>query len=269
MDIFGKDMIIGNFKLSDYNLMLATFEINDEYELGMDNETIEEFISNNPVPIYLGSKFTNKLKPRITIIKNTCSGESQSFTEHDCREVLRQLTGYDGYVTMQIEPYDDMDELLYFNIRITNVSYKKIAGNVVGVILQAECDSQFAWSKEYNYTYDVSANKQISFFNFSDDLYNYLLPTITIVPKTSIENLEIINLSDNNWTTVISNIYENEIITMDSKNEILLSSNKERIILNDFNYHFFRLVSGQNHILINSDITITIKFRVPRKVGFV
>ena len=45
MDLFGKDMIIGNFKLSDYGLMLGTFDLNnEEEELGMDYDTIEEFV---------------------------------------------------------------------------------------------------------------------------------------------------------------------------------------------------------------------------------
>lgn len=50
MDLFGKDMIIGDFKLSDYGLMLASFDsnsANDEEELGMDYETIEEYIGHS------------------------------------------------------------------------------------------------------------------------------------------------------------------------------------------------------------------------------
>lgn len=272
MNLFGEDVIIGNFKLSDYGLMLASFDSessNEEEELGMDHETIEEYIGHNPVSIYLGAKYQNKLKPQITIIKDVHTNYNLYFTEHECREVLRQLTGYSGYRNMQIRPYN-FDELMYFNVRVTKVYYKKIAGKVVGIILQMECDSQFAWSREFNISYNLKSEDTIRIYNRSDDLYNYLYPKVTISPlSSSIQNLELINISDNNWSTTISNISNGEIITMDSKNEILQSSNKDRIIMNDFNMHFIRFVPGENQIRSNSDIQITFNFRIPRKVGFI
>lgn len=269
MDLFGQDMVIGDFKLSDYGLMLGAFDFSgtSEDELGMDSDTIEEFVGSNSVPLYITSKFSNKLKPQATIIKKNCMYTDQFFTEHECREILRQLTGFQGYKTMQVQS-ENFSELLYFNARIQSVNYKKIGGNVAGVILNMECDSQFAWSKEFTYTYNIKAGNTIVLYNFSDDLYNYLYPTITIIPKSPITSLNIINITDNEWTTTLSNLSAGEIITMDSKNEILTSSNKERIIMNDFNMHFFRLISGKNIISVNSDVTLNISFRVPRKVGF-
>ena len=261
------DMIIGNFKLSDYGLMLGTFDLNnEEEELGMDYDTIEEFVGCNPIPIYLGAKYNNKLKPQVTIIKNTNIG-SAYFTEHECREILRQLTGFRGYRPMQIY-MDDFDELYNFNIRVQKVSYRKVGGHVAAIILYMECDSQFAWSKEFRYSFDVSPEKNLVFINMSDDLNNYLYPKVVISPKSAISVLEIVNLTDNNWTTSIRNIAANEIITMDSKNQILQSSIKNRIILNDFNLHFVRLLSGKNELSINANCILSFTFQVPRKVGF-
>jgi len=268
IDLFGSDMTIGDFKLSDYGMMLASFEgsSNQEDELGADFETIEEFVGHDSIPIYLGSKHTNKLKPKATIIKNSYLND-MAFTEHECREVIRQLTGFRGYRAMQIRPYV-FDELLYFNVIVTNVTYKKVNGKVIGIILQLECESQFAWSKQSNISYNVKSGETIRIYNKSDDLNNYLYPEITISPQSAISNLEIVNLSDKNWTTIISNISYNEIITMDSKNEILKSSNKDRIIMNDFNMHFIRLVPGENQIRTNGNIKLIFSFRAPRKVGF-
>lgn len=267
MNIFGKDMVIGDFKLSDYGLMLGAFDLNDEEELGMDYETVEEFVGYNPVPVYLGAKYTNKLMPQATIVKDPCIDDNPYFTEHECREVLRQLTGFRGYKLMQIL-LEEPDELYYFNVRVQRASYRKVNGKVVGIILAMECDSQFAWSKEYEYTYHVSPDKNLIFVNISDDLNNYLLPHVTIIPNSNIANLEITNLTDNNWTSSIKNISSNEVITMDSKNQTLQSSKSGRIILNDFNLHFIRFVSGKNELSVNAECTIVLKFRVPRKVGF-
>lgn len=271
MELFAKDAVIGDFKLSNYGLMLASFDDgskNTEEDLGMDSGTIEEFISDNPVPVYLGYKHNNKLKPTITIVKDVNVDKRDYFTEHECREILRQLTGYHGYKTMQIQCYA-LDELLFFNIRITSVSYRKIKGKVCGIILKCECDSQFAWSKDYNYSFNTTPNKNLIFHNTSDDLFHYLLPIVTIKSESDISKLTIVNIADNNWTTIIEDIHAGEIITIDSKHEIITSSNKNRIISNDFNMHFIRLVSGKNEFEINEKLKITFNYKVPRKVGFI
>ena len=65
INIFGKDAIIGDFQLSNYGLILASFEGTDSHaeELGMNHTTIEEYIGHNPVPVYLGSSYNSKLTP--------------------------------------------------------------------------------------------------------------------------------------------------------------------------------------------------------------
>ena len=268
MNLFGDDMIIGDFRLSEYGLVLASFEdaSDIEEEIGMSYETIEEYISNNPVPVYIGAKYSEKLRPTATLIKDPCSLQEKFFTEHDCRTILRELTGFYGYKKMQIYS-NKLDEELYFNVRINNVKYKKVAGKIVGVILEMECDSQFAWSKEFNYTYKISAGDTLYFYNISDDLNNYLKPTVKITTSSDVNELRIVNLSDNNWTTILKNITAEEVIIMDCKNEILESS-KKRNILNDYNMHFMRFVHGVNKIQVNHDTIIDISFVYPRKVGF-
>ena len=270
MDVFGKDLVIGDFKLSDYGLILASWDYarTDIEDLGIAIDTIEDFIAGSPVPIFLGEKYKNKLMPQVTLIKDPAVSSFMYFTEHECREVLRQLTGFNGYKNMQIYSYE-LDELLYYHVRVINASYKKIDGKVAGIKLQMECDSLFAWSKQYDLKYDVKAGDTIYIYNSSDDLYHYLLPKVTIIPKAPIDKLEMINLSDKNWTTIIKNIGSQEIITMDSQNDILWSSHTERIFASDFNLHFIRLVAGENRIQTNRDITITFTFRLPRKIGFV
>lgn len=268
MDVYGNDMCYGDFRLSDYGFMLASFSTEDEEELGNDYEVIEEYIGGNPVPLYLGAKYTNKLEPTVTIIKNMCGRNYEpGFTEHECREVLRQLTGFRGYRLLQVK-LDNFDELYYFFARTKSVSYKKYNGDVVAIILNLECDSQFAWSKEFDYKYEMKAGEKNVFINMSDDLYNYLLPKVTILSPTAVDELTITNITDNNWETVIKDVSANEEIMMDSKNCRLMSSHTGRYMLNDFNMHFIRFLPGRNEFTASSDCTLLLNFRVPRKVGF-
>lgn len=268
INIFGSDAIIGNFQLSNYGLILASFDSSgsNEEELGMNHITIENYIGHDPIPKFLGSSFNSKLMPVATIVKAPCLNDKY-FTEHECREVLRQLTGFRGYKQMQILSYD-IDELLFFYVRVINIKYQKVGGNIAGIILEMECDSQFAWSNEFNYTFNASPSSNVILFNNSDNLYDYLLPKVTIKSNSSVSNLSITNISDSDWTTIIKSLSANEVITMDSKNSILSSSNRERIINNDFNMHFIRLVPGKNEFKVNSAIQVSFVYKVPRKVGF-
>lgn len=238
----------------------------------MNHNTIEEYIGHNPKPVYLGSSFNSKLCPTATLVKDpniNLNRNNEYFTEHECREILRQLTGFRGYKQMQIFSYE-FDELLYFNIRVTNVKYQKIGTQIAGIILEMECDSQFAWSSDFNYIFNTSSSSNLILFNTSDNLYDYLLPKVTIKAKNNISNLSIINITDNNWTSNFKSLSSNEVITMDSQYGTLLSSIPTRIISNDFNMHFIRLVPGKNEFKINhDDIQITFTYKVPRKVGFV
>ena len=141
MEVFGKDWILGNFRALNYGLILASFDYNGESEdeLGFKTSTIEEFIGNRPVPIYLGDKYEDKLRPRITICKNPCiySDDQMNFSEKDCREILRLLTGIKGYQWMKIDDPSE-EENIWFKAKIVNVSYKRVAFAFIVILFSIE-----------------------------------------------------------------------------------------------------------------------------------
>lgn len=269
MEIFAEDAIIGDFQLSDYGYLLASFSDSSEIteDLGMNYDTIEEYIGHNPTPIFLGSKYSSKLKPTLTIIKNSCVHKNIYFSEHECRDILRQLTGYLGYKRMQIF-HRSIDEELFYNVRTVFANYQKVNGRIIGVILYMECDSQFAWTKEMNINICAKRNKEFSLYISTDDLNNYVFPTVIISAATDLNSVSIKNLTDNNWTTTIKGISKGESITIDSLHHTITSS-KNRLIINNFNVHFPRFVPDKNSFISDQDITIQFKYTLPRKVGFI
>lgn len=270
MNLYGKDVEIGNIKLSDYDLMIGFFDSNNsgEEDLGMSQETREEFIGNRSVPVYFGTKFTGKLGITMSLILNPCcknynNGEIPLDT---CREILRNLTGRKYYQKMYI--YEDFyDEPISYNVRCTSVSYHKIGERIMGIILELECDSQYAWAEPRANIISFEADKEDWIINNSDSLDEYVLPQIQIYSKEPIDELRIINVSDNCRETVIKNISAGEYIYMDSARCTLSSSIDDRNVLNDFNFMFIKLLSGANMYKTNKDVEILFKFKEPRKVG--
>lgn len=271
IEILNNDILIGDFRASDYGLIVAAFSYvgDSEDEMGINISTIEEFIGHNPVPVYLGQKYTDKLKLQISLAKNPCVfHEDMYFYEKDCRSILRVLTGKKGYQWLKIM-VDEPDEDLWYRAKINNVLYKRIDGHVVGIILHMECDSCFAWSKEYEVKIQANANNHFYVYNnTTDDLNNYVYPVVTIMPSSA-GNISVTNITDNNWISEISNIKQNEKIIIDSRHQIISSNLTHDLLLNDFNLGWFRLVPDKNEYVSNSNINISMKYRTPRKVGVV
>lgn len=270
MEIFGNDWILGDFKASNFGLMLLSFSYSGESEdeLGFRMSTMEEYIGNNPVPVYLGDKYEDKLRPKVTLCKNMhfFPQKDYYFSQKECRWILRKLTGIRGYQWMQVINDDDMDDIC-FKAKIVNVSYQRISGNVAGIVLDLECDSFYGYSTEFNININAKANTPFYIFNNTDDVTNYVLPLTTITVKTK-GAFTIKNISDNNWSSEFSNLQTNETLSVDSKNNILSSNIVHDCLLNDHNLHWIRLVPEKNIFITNADATITFQFRVPRKVGF-
>lgn len=269
MEIFADDVIIGDFKFSDYGLILASFNNNSESteDLGMDHETIEEYIGHTPTPIFLGSQYSSKLKPTLTIIKNPCVHKYLYFTEHECRDLLRRLTGYYGYRRMQILQ-KFVDDEIFFNVRTVSVNYQKVMGKILGLILNMECDSLFAWTREMDVTISAKRNKEFNLYISTDDLHNYVYPIMSITVPSTLGSITIKNLSDNNWTTTIKRVSAKEQITVDSLHQTISSSSRQ-FIADDFNMHFPRFVPDKNTFIADQDIPITFRYILPRKVGFI
>lgn len=270
IEVLSNDMIFGNFRSSDYGLIIGSFSYNGESEddIGMNISTMEEFIGYRPTPVYLGQKYTDKLKLQVTLIKNPCIfHDNFHFSEKDCRTILRILTGLKGYQWLKLIT-QVLDEDLWYKARIINVSYKRIGGHVTGIILDAECDSCFAWSKEYNITVNAKANHPFCIFNNTDDLNSYVYPIVSIL-SSSAGNLSVTNKSDHNWISEIKNVKKNEKISIDSQNQIISSSFSHDLLLDNFNLGWFRLVPDKNEYVSNMDVAISMKYRVPRKVGIV
>lgn len=268
IEVFYKDFILGSFRAFDFGLILGSFSYNgnSEDEIGTSMTVIEEFIGHNPIPVYLGQKYGDKLRLQITLVKNP-NLRDMYFHERDSRWILRLLTGIKGYQWMKVVPYE-LDDDIWYRAKVNNVSYKRVGGHIVGIILNMECDSCFAYSKEFNITVKAKSNQKFNIFNNTDDLNNYVYPTISIL-SSSAGTLSINNLSDHNWITEIKNVKANEKITIDSKHQIISSNTTHNLILNDFNLGWFRMIPGKNEYISNFNITITLKYREPRKVGVV
>jgi len=267
MEVFGQDMKIGDFVLSEHGFMLGSFNYSGDSEddLGLNHETEEVYTDYHAVPLFISAQYSKKLEFEITIIKHCPVGY---FTEYEIRDVLRHLTGMPYYQWSQLLT-DNPEENLYYFCRTTSAAFQKISGRVVGIILTMECDSPYAWSREYTYSYDIESDKTLVFYNNSDEFYDDYYPLVKITPNDTIEKLTITNITDNNREIVLLNISANETITMDSAKQMLSTTDEDKLLfINDnFNFNWISFAPGRNELHFDQAVHVEFICRFPRKVG--
>lgn len=264
IQLFNKNVIIDDFVSSNYGLLLLSFdydgESEDDFALGGSIETV--FLGNSRISTLTSAKYQQYLTPRLTLVR-----QNGSYIETPLlREVVSKLSGKNRWSWLQV--YDNSyGETLNYRCVITEISCKKINGKIAGIIIDFQCDSMYAYTKKYQYKRALTnANNTITLINSSDELNDYLYPKVTITTDDSSEMFTVKNGSDNNYTTRIENVVAGETIELNGSLSEIASTNTNNI-LDRFNFHFIRLVPGKNTLTFSSPCTVTLEYRLLRKVG--
>ena len=265
-------MLYGNvFRASDFGLIAdVSFSgaIDESNDMFLAPSANSEFLGGSSHATFLSQKYDGQQELTISFTHNPCNSDDMSFTEQEVRAINRVLTGKKGYDWLKIiKSGENTNNDYYYYATVSNISYQYLGKDVIGVLVTFKCDGGQAYSEEQTSVIMAKAGVNFYVFNNSDELYDYTRSVVTIVPDSG-GTLEITNVTDNNWQTILENCSANETIVMDCKNEILTSSIRT-MPLNDFNLHWLRLLPNKNEYTINMNARIIFKHRVIRKTGFI
>lgn len=187
-------------------------------------------------------------------------------------KIQKWLFGRTKPCKLQIIQSDLQD--IYFNCFLTDSSLIYLTNECYGFRFTVECDAPWAWQLPKTYTFRRPAEatrftQKIHFYNDSDDT-DYTYPLIEMQASSTLMNdgeVSIINHSDDGRTFSFTQLKKDEVVTVD--NEIqLLSSSEGRLLSENFNKNFFRLLPGANELEINGEIQyLKITYSNARKVG--
>lgn len=268
MDAIIKDMKYGNFLASEYGLVIGSFNSSllETEDLGMGATSEEEYVGKKTIPLDFGSKYQGKQSFSVTLIKNPCSANEPKYTDKEIRAVLREMTGKQYYEKLYL--YDEKyhyDEQIHYKAKVTKVERVLVGSDTIGLTFTFDCDSFWTYSDEMSVELNVEADKPFYFYNSSDDLYNYLNPTVTITFPSNIPEFTMTNKSDNNRCTILKKVEENETVVLLGKCGIINSSIPSKKLVSYFNLKFPKFIPGKNELVCNSDCTIKITYQLLRK----
>lgn len=263
-----------NKSLSDFShKMIIGYLDKQEDSFGLDREIITGSTTmNRNIYHAYNAKYSGRLGFQITLLHE----DQERFSMEEISEITRWLTSPKSY--RKLEFYDcigNKNDVIYYAI-VTKVT-PSLAGGIAGLKIDFECNASYGFiEKEVsldtaNTLNSSNHNGSITITCDSDELEEYVYPTLLINYSQQWENTKITNHSDNNSAMDLYDTKGNyeincqhQVIKQDGTNIVLSKIFKMDTLKK---LYWLRLVPGKNKIEITGRCTTTIKWLEPKKVG--
>lgn len=263
-----KKIVFNNKSNEDFELICdLCFESGDNGETSsfLSRKAVKTETYDGAFSRSYGMKHDEVFAPQITLMKRNFD----DFDIEEQRAVLAWLTskrtaGYmDVYMTEDDVASNSPSYCLLGGV--TKIETYKLGNNrTVGIIFTFESLHPYALSpiqtvdNNYATTLTITCN--------TDDIESFIYPKMTINCSNVSSDITITHGSD---VTQIKNNSASEIVTIDSANKIITSSNPSRIFGDNFNWVWPKLTCGDNEFNFSAYTipNIIFEYRYPIKCG--
>lgn len=262
------DFEYSGIRLSDLGFVICSFGGSSGTETIAGSEITFNTVStqNGTINHLISSSYEDCLTATFQICKNLCNDTNEVVDLETQRDIMRWLNRKSYH---KFKLIDDEWAGIYLEGSF-NVSKIEIGGRCFGFELELITNAPFCHSEPVTLNLDAEAGEVLSIYNKSDD-EGYVYPSSMIITIEEDGNLEITNHTEKR-TTIISNCYAGEVITM---NYPMISSSlgadRQTKIQNDFNWTFPRIASSfkdrLNKITVSLPCQIKITYTPSIKVG--
>lgn len=240
-----------------HGLMIYDFDGNKQSDVAFGNKAsiVEQRIGNRIQPIHFGVRYNEKpLQFKLVF------GSEVPLDRYELEDVSLWLTGHQDYQWLSIcQP--DMEQY-QFRCLITELT--PLSHGWLPVAFQATvvCDCPYAYGFEFEEQYQIYGETSILFRN-EGSVRDHIKPFITFEPAEETTELRIINHSDNGREFLIKDIPTSAGVTIfvDNSNGIIREGEYGYNLYDGFNMNFFRLVQGDNDLVVIGDGSLTISGR--------
>lgn len=245
------------------------------YDIGSDTQSSGKFASQVSIsedkvarhykPIFYGVEQDEKLKFDIVFGVNDARLTAGEYLDrHELEAIGSWLTGLDGYRWLEI----CQDDMLGARYRCIVTSLEIIEHGLIpwALSMTVECDGVYAYGYEKVFEYEVDGSRDVLLYNESS--YNgYYYPRVSI-SLSSGDSFKIANKDDGgrefSFSSLPTSIRKLEV---DNERGIITSGNSGLNPYPYFNYKFFRLKRGDNHLSITGHGIVKFICEFPMNMG--
>ncbi len=245
-----------------YDLMIYDFDGNGQDNVSFGNQAsiVETRIYNRIKPIHFGVNY-HKTPLQFKLV----FGAMRALDRYELENISLWLTGHQDYQWLSIDQQDL--EHVQFRCLITQLTPLTHGWLPVAFEAMVICDCPYAYGYPFEKQYQIGNATSILFRNESS-VREYVKPVLTFKPLAGTKSLRIVNYSDNNRTFQLSNIPSSEVcVFIDNGNGIIQDTKNGYNLYDGFNLNFFRLVQGDNHLIVSGSGTLTIAGRLFHNVA--
>lgn len=266
MSFYGCHFSFDGVPCEEYGLMIYDFGASgsENAVLSSDAKIVEDRISRRFSPLHYGTIVNKPLEFTLTFGADMTSIDSGTYLDRwDLDAIASWLTGHSEYKWLEImQP--DMETIRY-KCFITGLKHVDLGKYPWGFSCNVICDSPFAYLQPATYSYTINGNSSFVFYNRSS-YRGFYKPRIELVLRSG-GTFSIQNNSDGGRTFLFSGLPTAVTdLAIDNENEIITCS----AIANPypyFNFNFFRLVRGNNELVVNGIGTLNILCEFPVSAG--
>ncbi len=239
-----------------YDLMIYDFGSTTQEDVKFGNRAsiIETRTVNRIQPIHFGVNYHEKpLEFKLVF------GSHHALDRYDIERISMWLTGHHDYQWLSI----DQRDMSRVQFRCLITSLTPITDGWLPYAFEAEvtCDCPYAYGFPFEYQYAIEDNTPILFRNEST-VREYIKPTLHFQPDSNVREVKIINNSDNGRVFSITGLPASSLnIEVDNSNGIITEHTFKYNLYSGFNLNFFRLVPGDNELVVSGNGLISITGR--------
>lgn len=246
---------------ADYGLLIYGFNGKDQEDVSYANKAsiIESRTIGRVQPIHIGVNY-HEDPLEFTLV----FGSMEPLNRYRMQEIALWLTGHQDYQWLSIDQ-PDLNEVQFRCLvsELTPLSLSWVPYAFEATII---CDCPYAYGYPFSETYQIKGEESILFCNDSS-VREYLKPDLTIAITDGATDFSIRNLDDNEREFKFTEIPSSSKTIFVNNNAGLITSSDGINLYDKFNMNFFRLVRGDNRLLITGNGTVTISGRKLYNIG--
>ena len=267
MAFWGSSFSFNGIPCEDFELMMYSIDgtTHSAGKFASGVSIIEQKIATRWKPYFYGTQLKDKLSFSIVFGVNEERINKHEFLLRDeLEKVAAWLSGHNEYMWLEI--YQEDMEYIRYHCIVTELEIVEF--DLIPWALKAtfECDSPYAYMQPQTYEYDINGSADIVFYNESSH-NGYYMPIIEF-DLTGSQSFSLMNRTDNNrlfsFTDLPASITN---VCIDNDHGIITTNDDGLNPYPYFNFHFFRLLRGENHLTITGNGTLRIICEFPVNAG--
>jgi len=240
-----------------YGLMIYDFGSTNQGNVSFGNQaSIVETRTNLRIPpLHFGVNYHQKPLEFKLIF-----GAEGPLDRYELENIALWLTGHQQYQWLSIDQPDL--EWVQFRCLITKLTPLMHGWLPVAFEANVVCDCPYAYGYPFENEYTINGETEILFRNNSS-VREYIKPSISFRPTSGTTRLSIVNQDDDKREFLLDGIpASTDAIEIDNLNGIIQDTNNKSNLYEGFNLNFFRLVHGDNNLIVTGNGTLTISGRL-------